>query len=48
MELKLKTIVEYVYRKKGVVIQNIIPPRNQHETMLMNTMYNFILQNRNK
>lgn len=45
MEQKIKTIVEYVYRKKGVVLNNVIPPRNEQEVMLMNIMYNYILRN---
>ena len=34
MEQKIKVIVDYIYRKKGVVI-NAIPPRNDREYALM-------------
>jgi hypothetical protein len=45
MEQKINAIVYYIYKKKGVVLSNVIPPRNEREMMLLSQMYNFSLQN---
>lgn len=44
MEQKIKSIVDYIYRKKGVVI-SVIPPRNERELALMEYLYSIAIQN---